>query len=311
MELLLMSRQELQQQLEEQFDINKIDTTLYEYKEGVEEKCREYIDHWLSQDFDFSKRPDLIHVVNSLYQLNTDELCWQLWSTVIVNKEISLQHAFGLVFEKIGKYVEMPYRRGHVLNILLCAVCSTNTVTVERKGKYNYLVSKVHINKPEQDRYGYILPSLVKHIPKNNNKASYDNKHAITGGRLKTHDNEVCLDHLARLSSIPYQVETRIQQLTQPIFEDAAKYKERLGRFETEEEIEDRRIAFQRFKHELPNKIYIMLSHGNEFYLGHCYDTRLRTYLKAYHFDFVGNKYCRAFVQPKTGAYVDGVQEYL
>ena len=50
---------------------------------------------------------------------------------------------------------------------------------------------------------------------------------------------------------------------------------------------------------------------GNKFHICHKYDNRLRTYAKAYHFDYIGQKYSRALVQPVIGEITEGANEYF
>lgn len=306
----MINKKKLQKELELKYNKENLGTLLEPMKEGLLTQPLAFIDSWLSQEFNFADRPDLIEVVHAIKKLDKEEICWSIMTKVLLDESISIQAAMGMFFMTIGEYVPMPYRRGHVLDVFIHAVCSSGLITIERQGKYNFLQATVSMGDRGQREYSYVLPSIVPPKVQSNKNVAYGHMHVITGGKLKQHDEEVCLDHIQRLSNIPYKVEDRILQMTKPVFEEKPKYKERKGRFETDDEVEERRKEFNRFNRELPTRIKIMQENGNEFYYGHRYDVRLRTYLKAYHFDFIGNKYCRAFVQPLKGKVVNGADEY-
>ena len=305
-----MSKKKLQRELERTYNKENLGVLLEPMKDALLVEPLRYVANWLEQDFDFNARPDLIEVVSAVIQLDAEDICWHLMTTVLLDTDISLQAAMGMFFHKIGKYAPTVFRRGHVLNVYVEAICSTGLIETKFMGKYNHIKATVSMGDRGQRNYGYVLPSIVPHKVVDNKHSAYDNLHAITGSKLKRHDEEVCLDHIHRLNSIAYKVETRILNMTKPIFEDTPKYREKFGRYETDEEVAARRKEFNRFERELPSRVNIMVANGNEFYFGHQYCTRLRSYLKAYHFDYIGNKYCRAFVQPKKGALVTGGEEY-
>lgn len=306
-----MSKQELQKQLELKYNKENLGSLLEPMKKGILEAPLNYVNAWIEQDINFAERPDLIDVMHAVKHLDAEEICWALITKVLLDESISIQGAMGMFFSNIGKYCPMPYRRGHVLNVYIQAICSSGLIEVKNMGKYNHLMATVSMGDRGQRNYGFTLPSIIPHKVKSNRNAAYEHMHVITGGKLKQHDGELCLDHIERLSNIAYKVEDRLIDMIKPVFEEAPKYKERKGRHETAEEVEERRKDFIQFNHELPTRVYLMMANGNEFYFGHRYDTRLRTYLKAYHFDFIGNKYCRAFVQPVKGKLVTGAEEYV
>ncbi len=307
----MSNKKALQQQLASKYNKENLGVLLEPMKESLITPALDYVKAWLAQPFDYAKRPDLIEVVSAVHDLDAEEICWSIMTKVLLDESITLQACMGMFFNQIGKYVPMAYRRGHVLNVYVQAVCATKLIDVKHMGKYNNLVAVVSMGDRGQRDYSYTLPSVEPHHVKSNKQAAYEHMHVITGGKHKQHNEEVCLDHIDRLSRIPYKVEPRIFDMTKPVFEDTPKYKENIGRFETDEEVCDREKEFKRFERELPTRVKIMLENGNEFYYGHRYDVRLRTYLKAYHFDFIGNKYARAFVQPKNGELVSGANEYI
>ncbi len=306
-----MDKHEVQKQLELKYNKENLGSLLDTSKEGLLAVPLQYINEWLAQDFDYASRPDLIDVVNAVHKLDAEEICWAMMTKVLLDEDISIQGVMGMFFTEIGKHCPMVYRRGHVLNVFIEAVCKSGLIEIKNMGKYNHLIATVSLGDRGQRNYSYTLPSIVPHKVESNRKAAYDHMHVITGGKLKQHDGELCLDHIERLSNIPYKVEERLLDMTKPVFDETPKYKERIGKYETAEQVEDRRKEFNRFNRELPTRVKIMVDNGNEFYFGHRYCVRLRTYLKAYHFDFIGNKYCRAFVQPVKGELVQGAEEYV
>lgn len=307
----MSAKHELQKALELVYNKDNIHHLLDGQKDNLLKIPREYVKQWLAQPFDFAARPDLIEVVSAVHQLDGDRIMWSLLTSVLLDTDASLQKLLGFFWNAIGEYVEMPYRRGHVFSVYLEAVCASGLVQTKSMGKYIHLVSAISVGDRGQRNYGYVLPSVCKHSFRDNAHSAYSSMHVLTGGRLKQHDMNVCPDHIQRLNDIAYKVEERIFDMTRPVFDDSPKFKETLGRYETEEEVQDRYKDFQRFERELPTRVKVMLDNGNEFYFGHRYDVRLRTYLKAYHFDFIGNKYCRAFVQPVKGEVATGTEDYV
>ena len=280
------------------------------YKETLVAPMVAHVNAWLSQEFPFDTREDLQEIVLAVQNLDPEEVCWDILCNVLLDGSITLQAVLGMFFHQIE--CEMAYRKGRVLEVFIDAVLQCPQVELKLVGKYLNLVckSKVNVNT---DTYGYILPALYPEPVTDNSKAGYASAqfHVITGGKLKQNGGELCLDHINRLNFAMYSVDTRLMDLVKPVFESELKWKDKVGRYETEVEVEARLKQFMQFDRELPEKVKIMVDQGNQFFFKNRYDIRGRTYLKAYHFDYVGNKYSRALIHHSTKEHVLGADKYF
>jgi len=93
--------------------------------------------------------------------------------------------------------------------------------------------------------------------------------------------------------------------LTEPVFSLEFKYKTN-GLIEDVNDVANRYNSFIKLHSELPHKLAIMVKHGNKFYIPNKYDSRLRCYPKANHFNFMGTKYLKAMLQFNTKEIIDG-----
>ena len=267
--------------------------------EPVNQAFEEYLDDWIEQSI---TREDLQEIIPEVMKL---DIAWDILTTVLFEGRMSLQSIIGRYWEQID--VSKDFRKGRVLEPFIHAVESSPYIELKQGEKYLELVATKHVKPTE---HGYVLPALYPEEVKSNSDAGYQtvNFHVITGGKLKQHDGEKCLDHINRSNHNMYKIETRLGFMVQPEFDDTPKFKK--GAYETEPMIEERRKDFNRFVDELPSKRDAIIREGNKFCYKHRYDTRGRTYAKAYHFDYIGNKYIRALVQPVTGELVLGSDKY-
>lgn len=276
-----------------------LDSHKAELMEPVNQAFSEYMDAWAMEA---TTRSDLQEIVPQVFKL---DIAWDILTTVLFEGRMSLQAIIARYWDRIE--VSKDFRKGRVIEPFIHAVEHSPYVELKQGEKYLELVATKTIKPTE---HGYVLPALYPSEVYSNDNAGYQtvNFHVITGGKLKQHDGEKCLDHINRSNYNMYKVETRLAFMVQPEFDDTAKWKK--GKYETLAEIEARRKDFIRFKEELPKKQAAIVAEGNKFCFKHRYDTRGRTYVKAYHFDYIGNKYVRSLVQPALGEPVLGAEQY-
>lgn len=106
------------------------------------------------------------------------------------------------------------------------------------------------------------------------------------------HDEDICLDHINRVNSIPLSlnadvvafVENSWRNLDKPKpDEDMADFKKRLA-------------AFNRYDDVSHQVVEALALQGENFWLTHKYDKRGRTYCQGYHVNYQGNSWNKAVV---------------
>jgi hypothetical protein len=253
-------------------------------------------------------RADLEEVSIVRGELDYEEVMWKLFHTIIFSEGVTVQQLLGLYWNQLD--MEIGQRKAKVMEPFFIALTASPHISATKKGVEFIFSSDIEVNS---DGYGYVLPSLDLPIVLSNDDIGYTHtkEHVITGHSLKHHDLEVCLDHINRLNAVAYRTETRLLAIRKPTFSFAPKLKKQTAKLETLLEVEKRKESFLHYSTGLPEKIRIMVKQGNKFHICHKYDNRLRTYAKAYHFDYIGNKYSRALVQPYLGEITEGSNEYF
>lgn len=288
---------------------------LLNYKDKLMSPCMAHFEAWKSEPVPFidesgKLRQDLVEIIPAIYKLDAEATIWHILSSVILGNQLTLQAVMGMYFERIE--VEMPYRKGRVIEPFIAAVLASPYIELQQLGKYLHLVCTQEINLPLTE-YAYVLPTLSFEPVKTNKDAGYETIpfHVITGGKLKQHSGEVCLDHINRLNAVNYTTDNRIMSFTQPTFDSEPKYLDKESRYETEVETEGRRKQFTMWEEQLPHKLAVMQETGNKFHFKNRYCTRGRTYVKAWHLDYIGNKFIRAIVNTSVKEHVEGANKYL
>lgn len=292
---------ELQTALELQYSNKNLNHLFADYKDVLTSEPMAFINAFRAAEFDVEKRPDLLDVHLELARTadKLEDLVFSMLTFVLTKKEVTLQALVGTIF---NAFKCATYRRRAVLiEVLLLGLTKCPYIRTERKGDYMYFHSKLSLNEQITkaiSEQGFVLPMLQAPIIRNNKSIGYQtfNEHIISGGKVKEHDKEVCLDHINRLNQTFYKWESRLELMTQPYFNPEPKVKDN-GQYETTEDIQDRLTSFKQLHNELPNKVGVMIKHGNRFNLIHKLDNRIRTYVKSYHFNYMGTKYLKAGVQ--------------
>lgn len=285
------------------------------FKSDLLAPCLAYVEAWKQREINWftptgEMRKDLVEIVPEINRMDAEEVCWKILSTVLLDRNVTLQAIFGMFYNTIK--VDMPYRKGRVLEVFIDAVEHSPFVELRMVGKYLNLCC-TRKTLVDTANYSYVLPSLTYSPVLSNNNAGYESNqfHVITGGSLKQHDGDLCLDHINRMNAVCYSVDTRITRFTEPTFSDEPKWLSSKARYENPVEIEARRKQFNQWKDELPSRVNLLMRGSNRFFYKHRNDTRGRTYVKAWHLDFIGNKYARALVNPTIREHAEGVSDYI
>lgn len=164
---------------------------------------------------------------------------------------------------------------------------------------YSQLVVEPTLTIPEDiqrelDLYQFPLPMVVK--PKKV-KSNRDTGYILNRGSIilkkNHHDDDVCLDHINRMNSIMFTINTDTANMIANSWRNLDKPKEG----ETKDDFERRKRAFEKYDrscHEVINKL---VDHGNEFYLTHKYDKRGRVYCSGYHVNYQGAPWNKAVIE--------------
>lgn len=267
--------------------IEDIANTNYDYVAGGEQRTR----YDLVEIHDWLQVTDEQVIENILFKM----MCLIITSP----KGINAQALAGLVFNKVD--FEMKERRLKLAEVFLMAVKSSTFVKIEHKKDEIFFKPTIEIEKNTEAKIkslGHPLPMLYAPKVKNNKRIGFQTNSTsmISGGALKYHEEDICLDHFNRLNSTCYQVELRLGLVVEPQFDATPKIKDD-GTYEEKWEIDERFAGFQRMKYEIPQKVDIMNKMGNRFYIPHYADSRIRTYSKQYHFNYQGMKFIKGMVQ--------------
>lgn len=270
--------------------IEEIANTNYDYIVGGEQRTR----YDLVEIHDWLQTTDEKTIENILFKM----MCLIVTNT----KGVNAQALAGLVFNKVD--FEIKERRLKLVEIFLMAIKSSTFVKVAHTK--NEIIFKPTIELEESieakiKSLGHPLPMLYAPKVKSNKHVGFEtnNSSMISGGVLKYHDEDICLDHFNRLNSTCYQVELRLGLVVEPQFSADPKIKDD-GTYEEKWEIDERFAVFQRLKYEIPQKVDVMNKKGNKFYIPHYADSRIRSYAKQYHFNYQGTKFVKAMVQFAT-----------
>jgi len=312
-EIMFMYKQQIAN--EREFAKENKAEVLLNYKDTLMLPCMAHFEAYLSKPTAFvdetgKLRQDLTEIIPAVYKLDAKATIWHILSTVILDRQLTLQAVMGMYFDRIE--VDMPYRKGRVLEPFLEAVLASPYIKLQQLGKYLHLVCTQELNLDVSD-YAYVLPSLTCEPVETNKAAGYETMpfHIITGGKLKQHDGELCLDHINRVNAVNYTTDKRIMNFTQPTFDSEPKYLDKESRYETEVETESRRKQFTMWEEQLPHRLAVLEKTGNKFHYKNRYCTRGRTYVKAWHLDYIGNKFIRALVNTSVKERVEGANKYL
>ncbi len=310
--IVMYNKQQLQNEL--LFAKENKAQIILKYKDSLMKPCLAFIKKY-KEEFNLENfigkrkiQQTLVHPV--VLAMDEEKVIWTILSSVIVDKRMTLQAVMGMFFERIE--LDMPYHKGLALEPFIQAVLANKYIIFKQMDKYLYLICTRNLTT-KTDNYAHILPALNYEPVNNNRGAGYQTVpfHIITGGRLKQHDEEVCLDHINRLNATSYSIDRRIWWYIKPIFDKAPKKLKKKNRKENRIEVRKRKEQFELRVEQTPARLNLLIDIGNKFHYKNYYCTRGRTYIKAYHFDFVGDKYMRSLISTSTRELATGVEKYV
>lgn len=231
-----------------------------------------------------------------------DKVIYRMMCLIYTTKGGTTAQALaGLIFNRV-EFTEYQ-SRVKLASILMDAIATSSFVKIENTPDKIYFKPTIELSIERQreiTQLGHPLPMIYAPRVRDNHSIGYRTQRIpmLAGGMLKQHDKDICLDHFNRLNSTQYCIELRMGQMHEPKFNPKAKVKKN-GEWETILDIQKRKEQFDLMVSELPIKIGEMVKRGNRFYIPHYADNRIRTYAKAYHFNYGGAKWCKAAVQFK------------
>lgn len=285
--------------LELEFANNNLNEVFESNRAMLTNKAMNHIYTSMSQPYDSSiKGMDDVHAQLEANLPKLEDFVFSMITLVLTKREVNLQALVGTCFTAF-KSVE-PQRNLKAIEFLLMGVAQCDYITIERRDDYMYFISRLELTDAvlaKVKNQGFVLPMLSPPKATSNKDIGYltFDEHVITGGKLKQHDHEICLDHINRVNQVAYRYEPRLGYIVAPKFSPEPKVKDN-GELETAIEVTKRHESFLQLHEELPAKIRIMNTHGNRFFIPNKYCTRLRTYSKAHHFNYRGTKYIKAMV---------------
>ncbi|CAL9963542.1 N4-like RNA polymerase [Vibrio phage D505] len=295
-----------------------------EEREDLIDKPMDYLFNYMAdcedKDYSYSTqgsnilkyRDDLIEIDTWLQESDPKELeniLFKMMSSILTVKGgMTAQALAGMVFNRVD--FEEPQRRLKLASIFMDAVVCSPNVTIRNtfdKIFFEPIVPVSANKRKDLELLGHPLPMLYPPKVKSNKSVGFNSFQTsmIAGGSLKYHDKDICLDHFNRLNAMEFTCELRLGMIVEPQFKNEAKCKDN-GEWETPEEVIKRFEQFKRDKEELPVKIREMVKHGNRFYIPHYGDTRIRTYAKQHHFNYLGSKFAKGLVQFKEKELISG-----
>lgn len=292
---------------------NKVQIIM-KYKDSLMKPCLAFFEKWKNdfnlEDFTGKRKGQQAVVHPIVLEMDAERVIWTIISSVIVEKRMTIQGVMGIFFERIK--TDFPYHKGLVLEPFIQAVLASKHIIFKKEDKYLYLVCTKTL-KTDVSKYAHVLPALQVEPVKTNKRAGYETIpfHVITGGKLNQHDGEVCLDHINRLNASTYSIDKRIWDYIRPKFDKGPKFLKKKGRNEKKIEILRRREQFELKLEQTPHKLLVLMEAGNRFHYLNYYCTRGRTYIKAHHLDFIGDKHIRAVVSTSTKELTTGVKDYV
>ncbi len=207
-----------------------------------------------------------------------------------------------VISTQLGKFDELPQMHDKLYACTFIVACAAKFKWIHeniRAGYQTLLRSEFRFNDEILNhikKQGYVLPSIVPLKPITNNyKSGYQTfeKSVLLGG--KGHDEFICLSHINRVNSVPFQYENRLRQIIEPTFSEEREVKKD-GRWETDEDIEKRRETFKKLHTSLPERIDPIQEVSNIFYLAHGVCTRGRTHVNAYEYNYQGTKFLKGMI---------------
>lgn len=155
----------------------------------------------------------------------------------------------------------------------------------------------------ELDRFQYPLPMVVKpnRLTSNRSTGYLLNRGSVI---LKNnhHDDDVYLNHLNRLNSIGFEVDTDVANMVANKWKNLDKQKPG----ETRADFERRKRQFEKFDRTARDVIDKLTELSDRHYLTHRYDKRGRSYCMGHHINYQGTAWSKAITVLADKETIDG-----
>lgn len=307
----MKTNEQLQLQMEKRYakqnTIHTLKKALGEQKtiNDVVTMLEEYLAKTHSYSYEVNKeirvREDLLEAHAALRKLDLTNLIYSLFCHVWSKNEqvCTVQELAGMCINKLDG-ISSLFRKLTAVEIILTAFSECKLIEVDTTyGETLTFRCRIPLTMElmeETTKQGYVLPSIV--VPEKvctNRDIGYKTfkSSLILGGKF--HERPQNLNHINRINSVAFEYEHRLELLTEPVFNMEPKVKNN-GQWESQEDIVTRYRAFKQLHDSLPDKVDIMKMYSDKFYLVHAYDTRGRSYVKAFEFNYQGSGYLKAMV---------------
>lgn len=168
-----------------------------------------------------------------------------------------------------------------------------------------YVVNPWSINdatKEHIQRAMYLPPLIIKPMKlKRNNHSVYLNtsKDSLILGKGNYHNEKISLDVLNILNSTALSINT---EMLKYLTEDLLLNEGELSAMKSDPK---RKEQYDKLMKESAYVYAYLVNNGNEFYLGHKFDKRGRTYAQGYHCSYQGNAFRKSVVDLKKEVYIE------
>lgn len=145
------------------------------------------------------------------------------------------------------------------------------------------------------ERYQYPLPMIIPPcVVKTNRDSGYlTEKSSMLLGKSNFTDEDICLNHINHLNSIPYTINTNTAAFTRNRWKDLEKAKEG----ETTDQFKRRVKAFERFNTSTKDVMAALLMKAEKIWITWKYDKRGRCYSQGYHVNLQSNAWGKAVIE--------------
>lgn len=220
-----------------------------------------------------------------------------LLSQMMLYKRAQLPTLVGLLRHHFKDTDEMSAAQQCVEMLIHCVDQDAISYSTEDK----IFIVEHDITKSEQhelDKFQYPLPMIEEPDPVTNNRET--GYRTIPGSLIlkkNHHDEDICLDHVNRMNSIPLSLNIDVVAFIQNKWSDLEKQRDD----EDYQEYKARIRAFKKYDRSSREVLTALMAGGNRFWLTHKYDKRGRTYCQGYHVSYQGNDYNKACIEFADG----------
>ena len=244
-----------------------------------------------------------VEVNEAFEKIDTKSIIRKVIYLTTAKPEITAQQILGLFWNKIQTTTQ--HRKNMVCKAILTGLFDGHYFDVSYSDDVWFVTSNIDDEdlKKIASKVGFPLPHLKRPKRVTPYNIGYENSERIVcGGSYNPVEYELCLEHINRLNSVKMHWDPRILENIPMQFDSEPKMKMD-HTLETPLEVEERRKGFALLQESMKKRIPLL--EGQDFYLSHKYDKRGRCYAKAYEFNYMGIKTCKASVQFSKGEIIN------